>query len=186
MAQGAVMSESPPNMPPLGHAFPQRNRIITGLCLGVLIVEAGEASGALISARHAMEQDRDVFAVPGSIESVTSRGCHRLIRDGATLVESPEDVLEQLGPLAQPVPHPDASHSLATVETKPAAIRNPAELQLNEPERQVLAAVPTETGSVDNVIVASGLPTHRVLAVLSVLEMKKLIRRVSGNLVVRV
>lgn len=175
IARGAVLSESPPLAPPMGYAFPQRNRIITGLSLGVLVVEAGEHSGALISARHAMEQDRDVFAMPGPIDNPESRGCHRLIRDGAKLVQCVEDILEELGPLAEPVKTADN-----------VRVHHPAELQLNEVELQVLQAIPAETGSIDNVIVASGLPAHRVLAIVSVLEMRKLIRRVSGNLVARI
>lgn len=175
IAHGAILSEVPPRAPPLGHAFPQRNRIITGLCLGVLVIEAGERSGALISARHAMEQGREVFALPGSIDSVASRGCHQLIRDGAKLVERIEDVLEELGPLAEPAQTSDDR-----------SVHHPAELQLNEAERRVLEAVPPEVSSIDNVIVASGLPAHRVLAIVSVLEMRKLIRRVSGNLVARI
>jgi DNA processing protein len=175
VAQGAVLSESPPLAPPLAHAFPQRNRIVTGLCLGVLVIEAGEHSGALISARHAMEQGREVFALPGSIDSVASRGCHQLLRDGAKLVERIDDILEELGPLAEPTTTRDERH-----------VHHPAELQLNDAERQVLEAVPRETSSIDNVIVASGLPAHRVLAIVSVLEMRKLIRRVSGNLVARI
>ena len=172
--RGAVMSENPPRSPPLAGAFPQRNRIITGLSLGVVVVEASERSGALISARHAMEQGRDVFAVPGRVDSRTSRGCHRLIRDGAKLVESVDDVLEELGPLATPTPGQDGRQ-----------VRHPVELQLNEPEQAVLAAVDDDPTSIDDIVVASGLGVPNVLSTISVLEMKRLIRRVSGNRVIR-
>jgi DNA processing protein len=175
IAHGALISESPPLAPPLSYSFPQRNRIVTGLSLGVVVVEAGENSGALISARHALEQDREVFAVPGPIDSSESRGCHQLIRDGAKLVQRVEDVLEELGPLAEPTRTADN-----------VVLHHPAELQLNELELQVLQAIPAETSSIDNVIVASGLPAHRVLSIVSVLEMRRVIRRVSGNLVARI
>jgi DNA processing protein len=156
-------------------AFPQRNRIITGMSLGVIIVEASDRSGALISARHAMEHGREVYAVPGPVTSRMSRGCHRLIRDGAKLVENVDDVLEELGPLPAAVPREDGR----------GEVLHPAELQLNEQETQVLLAIGVEPISIDNVVAATGLPVQRVLATMSVLEMRKLVRRVSGNLIVR-
>jgi DNA processing protein len=176
-ARGALIGENPPRSPPLAGAFPQRNRIITGLSLGVIVVEASDRSGALISARHAMEQGREVFAVPGRVDNRMSKGCHKLLRDGAKLVESIDDVLEELGPLATPTP--------LAGDDRAAAIRHPAELQLNEPEQAVLAAIGDEPISIDEVTVACGLPVHNVLSTLSVLEMRRLIRRVGGNRVKR-
>jgi len=171
---GALIGENPPLSEPVSGAFPQRNRLISGLSLGVIVIEAAERSGALITARHAMEQGREVFAVPGRVDSRTSRGCHRLIRDGAKLVECVEDVLDEFGPLVEATPRPDGT-----------VMHHPAELQLNELERQVLNAITSDAVSIDRVVEASGLPIQRVLATISVLEMRSLIRRVSGNSVMR-
>lgn len=171
---GAVISESPCHTPPLSGLFPQRNRVITGLSLGVIVVEAPLRSGALVSAQHAMEQGREVFAVPGRVDHRTSRGCHRLIRDGAKLVESVEDVLEELGPLATATPSRDGR-----------LLRSPAELQLNVQEQAVLTVIQDSPTSIDEVVQRSGLPVNRVLATISVLEMRKLVRRISGNFVAR-
>jgi DNA processing protein len=173
--QGALISEAPPRSQPHSGMFPQRNRLISGLTLGVVVVEAAQRSGALISAEHAMEQGREVFAVPGPVDSRSSRGCHQLLREGAKLVETVEDVLEELGPLVAATPGEDGR-----------VVRHPAELQLNQQEQAVLDATTTEPLTIDQVVVRSGLPVHRVLATLSVLEMRHLIRRLSGNLVARV
>lgn len=174
-ANGYVLSESPPRMMPLSGAFPQRNRIISGLSLGTIVVEAAERSGALITARHAYEQGREVFAVPGPIDSRVSRGCHALIRDGAKLVESIDDVLAELGPLAENIERDDGM-----------LITRPAELMLNEIEQQVLNAIDGSPTSIDAVAAASGLAINRVLSTISVLEMRRLIRRTSGTQVMRV
>ena len=156
-------------------AFPQRNRIITGLSLGVLVVEASTQSGALISARHAMEQGREVFAVPGRVDSRVSRGCHRLIRDGAKLVETVDDILEELGPLVAPA-------TSATGE----GIHHPAELLLNDLEHKVLSQITSEPATIDTVVAASGLSVPQVLLTISALEMRRLIRRLSGNSIARI
>jgi DNA processing protein len=173
-AHGALLSESPSHAQPMGGTFPQRNRLISGLSLGVIVVEAPDRSGALITARHAMEQGREVFAVPGRVDSRTARGCHRLIRDGAKLVESADDVLEELGPLVEAAPREDGP-----------PIHHPAELMLNELEQKVLSAVANDPTSIDQIVAQSGLPVARVLSTISVLEMRRLVRRTSGTTVVR-
>lgn len=174
-ARGAVASEAPPLRQPISGAFPQRNRLISGLSLGTIVVEAAERSGALITARHAMEQGREVFAVPGRVDSRMSRGCHQLLRDGAKLVEHVDDVLEELCPLAEPVRGDDGGE-----------VRHARELVLDDQERRVLAAIGVEPTHVDQVVATCQLPVPQVLATISVLESRRLIHRVSGALVSRV
>jgi len=174
--QGCVVSEVTPTMPPISGMFPQRNRIISGMTLGTIVVEAADRSGALITARHAWEQNREVFAVPGPIESRLSSGPHRLIRDGAKLVSTIDDVLEELGPLAHAAGREDGT-----------MIRVPAEVTLNDVEQAVLQSIAPGSGSlIDDITGACGLPVHRVLSTVSVLEMRQLIRRIGGNRVGRI
>ncbi|MGI9177391.1 MAG: DNA-processing protein DprA [Pirellulales bacterium] len=178
IAHGAVVSEAPPLAEAHAGAFPQRNRIVSGLALGCVVVEAAERSGALITARLAGEQGREVFAVPGQIDCRTARGCHRLIRDGAKLVESVDDVLEELGPLFE---------TSTTAEGR--AVRSPAELQLGDVELRVLAAVDSSgspsTVDIDEIVAASGLAASQVLSTIGVLEMRRILRRMPGNRVGR-
>ncbi len=173
--QGCVLSEAAPTMPPISGMFPQRNRIISGMTLGTIVVEAADRSGALITARHAWEQNREVFAVPGPIDSRLSHGPHQLLRDGAKLVTSIDDVLEELGPMAHEAEQKDGT-----------ILRVPAEVTLNEIEQKVLRAIDTQGSLIDDVTVASGLAVHRVLSTIHVLEMRGLIRRMGGNRVARV
>jgi DNA processing protein len=174
LRSGALMSEMPTSFEPMAGLFPQRNRIISGLSLGVIIVEAAQRSGALITARHAKEQNREVFAVPGHVDSLASRGCHALLRDGAALVESADDVLDALGPLMD--------------EIRPTAdttVRHPLELTLNELERNLLNLMGGDVISADELVMRSQLATAHVISALSVLEMRRLVRRLPGNVYAR-
>lgn len=172
--QGAVLSEMPLNQRILPGLFPQRNRIISGLCLGVIVIEAARNSGALYTARHAVEQGRDVFALPGPVDSLASAGCHELIRDGVTLVRHADDVLSALGPLPSP-----ASPSTSVT------IHSPRELNLNAIESRVLNQITLQPVPIDEVLRAMSAESSQVLATLTVLEVRRLVRRLPGNLVVR-
>ncbi|MEM9828264.1 MAG: DNA-processing protein DprA [Planctomycetota bacterium] len=169
-ADGAVISEHPPALKPRSSLFPQRNRLVAGLAVATLVIEAPQRSGSLITARLCGEMSRDVLALPGNVTSRMSRGCHELIRDGAILVRHVDDVLESLGPLRAAVPDTDGE-----------SVRHPVELTLNEIERQVLAAIGTQAVIVDSVIADTGLAAHQVIATISVLEMRRLVTRVEGQ-----
>ena len=172
---GAIVSESPMRQEPLAGLFPQRNRIISGLSLGVVVVEATPRSGSLSTAKHAMEQNREVFAVPGPVDSLASTGCHRLIRDGARLVETVDDILEELGPLVREV-------RTGADETP---VRRPAELALSDLERSILGRLGDSPAGVDQIIGETRLTASQVMATLSVLEMRRLVRRMPGQMFVR-
>jgi len=171
---GAIVCESKLDQYPAAGLFPQRNRIISGLSLGVIIIEARRKSGALHTARHAMEQGREVMAVPGPIDSMASEGSHDLLRDGATLIRSVDDVFESLGPLVQPVN--------TSAQTQ---VRSPRELALSRQELAVLNLVAAQPGPVDEILRQASIEPSRVLATLTVLEMKRMVKRLPGGLLVR-
>lgn len=184
---GAIVSEFPLGMMALRHNFPRRNRIIAGLSLGVLVVEAAVGSGSLITARLATENGREVFAIPGSIHSPLSRGCHRLIRDGAKLVETAEDVLEELrGRLAdplQPVSRPLRSAGQAT-RPLPIGVNTPppqSELPLDTDAARVLALIGHDPVDVDTLVQCSGLTVDALYAILLPMELEGRISRTAGN-----
>lgn len=170
VASGAVLSEFPMRFPAGPGNFPRRNRIISGLSLGVVVVEAGVRSGALITARHAMEQNREVFAVPGMADSPGSQGCHRLIRDGAHLVESPSDVVDQLGPLAAAAPTEDMGELI-----------RPQALKLNDREKLIYAQLDSHPRTLDELVEGTGLSIPELNSALTVLEMRKLVKRLPGQ-----
>jgi DNA processing protein len=169
---GAVLSEYPMNAAPDAWHFPSRNRIVSGLSLGVVVLEAPKGSGALITAECAMDQNREVFAVPGNIDNPRNYGPHALIRDGAKLVERVEDILEELR-LNETQPSLD----LDLEETLP---------DLTPEEETLYALLDSDPKPVDDVILEASIPAARVSGLLLTLELKGVARRLPGNTFVRI
>lgn len=168
-AHGLLISEYPLGTPPLAHNFPRRNRLISGLSRGTLVVEAALQSGSLITARMALEQGKEVFAIPGSIHSVQSRGCHALIKQGAKLVESAEDVLEELNLSFTPQP------TVIKQDT-------PADQNLFSEPRALLDALGHDPVSLDALQARTGIDTAGLQAQLLMLELEGLVARLPGGL----
>lgn len=172
-AQGALVSEFFPGTPPVAANFPRRNRIISGLSVGVLVVEAALCSGSLITARYANEQGREVFAIPGSIHVPQARGCHYLIRQGAKLVESERDILEELVPLL----NINIENSAPVEDNR----QPPAPADLSAEALRLLELIGAAPTSVDNLVLQSGLTADAVSSILLLLELRGLVASQPGG-----
>ncbi len=168
--KGLIVTEFAPGTPPHRAHFPQRNRIISGLSMGTLVTEAGIRSGSLITARLAAEQGREVFAIPGSIHLPTSRGCHHLIRLGAKLVESVQDITDEIGHFFNPAP----AVAQISRESPQSHFQHPAE----HPLYNLIDYAPI---SIDQIIALSGLTTEQVSSILIDLELRGLIAEMNGG-----
>ena len=196
---GALISEFPMTMPPRGKNFPRRNRVISGLTLGTLVVEASDRSGSLITARHAAEQGREVFAVPGQIFSGVSRGTHSLINQGATLINSVDDLLdalprdytkvlegESLEPTRQPplAKQPDKVARPQLVAKRSTPVPQPetkAEPNLTPDEQAVLSAIDADSVHIDEITRDTQLPIGKVSSLLVMLELKGIVQQLPGK-----
>jgi len=178
-SSGAVIAELPLGSSPHGYHFPRRNRIISGMCLGVVVTEAVPESGSLITARLAAEQGREVFAVPGCVKAETSRGPNGLIKQGAKLVEGIEDIVPEL------LPQLDSAFRARLLSSMPS--RQPATTrpEPNELEHQVYQCLTWEGSHIDDLIERSGLPAAQVSGALLELELKGWLRQLPGHSYVR-
>ncbi len=174
LEQGAAVSEFPLGTPPEGRNFPKRNRIVSGLSRGVVIVEAARKSGSLITASLALDQGREVFAVPGSVRSQRSAGCHFLLKQGAALAESADDVLENLG---LPRHTRERRESLFNAPS-PAA-------SMGREEARIYDMMGDDPVHIDEIVGASGMGTGSVLSLLTKMELIGLIEQLPGKMFVR-
>ena len=178
---GALVSELPVNFEPIGANFPARNRIIAGLSLATLVIEARKRGGALITARLAMEYNRDVMAVPGRIDNPCSEGPNSLIRDGATLITGIEDIMEVLGTIGQTIKTHVAGESAKAQKSVEESLFDISELNLSDDENSIFGHLSKEPIHIDNVIVHSGRSVGKVNSALTGLQLKGLIKQLPGN-----
>jgi len=176
-ASGALVSELPTGTPPLRQHFPRRNRIISGLSVGTLVVEAALHSGSLITARLAGEQGREVFAIPGSIHNTLARGCHRLIRQGAKLVESADDIFHELGSLLA---------GLGTsVDAETPEAQQDSGPELDKEYEILLDALGFEPAGVDTLVARTGFRPDAVASMLLILELEGRVEQQPGGIFCR-
>ena len=171
--KGALVSEFASGTFPLARNFPRRNRIISGLSVGVLVVEAAQKSGSLITARHALEQGREVFAIPGSIHNPLTKGCHWLIKQGAKLVESHEDILEELNVIV----HTKAGLPGKSEQDKPG--------QLDNSHKQLLYYISYDPISIDALVAYTGLTVAVVSSMLLTLEIQGMVATTNTGSIIR-
>ncbi|ETW97526.1 MAG: hypothetical protein ETSY1_22325 [Candidatus Entotheonella factor] len=180
--QGAVLSEFPLHTKPDRWNFPRRNRIISGLSLGTLVIEAAASSGSLHTARHALDQGREVFAVPGRIDDPNSRGTNGLIKKGAKLVETIDDILDEL-PEAVRTSAQRVQEVEAALETEPGLQAVPVDL--SPQETQILALLSATETHIDAISTTTQLPVHVVAGILLTLELRELVQQLPGKFFVR-
>ena len=178
LKEGAVITEYPFGRQPDRQTFPMRNRIVSGLCKGVLVVEAPLNSGTMITVGQALDQNRTVMAVPGRIDSPASQGCHRLLRDGARLVTTVDEVIEEMQDLLASMRGPSVAKAADGEVKRPDASLSPE-------ERAVMAQIETEGSHVDALVRGSGLDAGKVNALVVGLQLKRLIRMLPGGIVAR-
>lgn len=178
--KGAIISEFPVGTQPRSSNFPRRNRIISGLAHGTLVVEAALKSGSLITARLASEQGREVFAIPGSIHNPLAKGCHQLIRQGAKLVETGQDILEEMSAVI------DLSQ-VDSITTSPAEEQTPTNTDDKNPEQQLLLEkMGYDPISIDTLVVSTGLKPESIAAMLLILELQNHVSSNGGGTYTRI
>jgi len=184
---GAVITEFAMGTPPNAPNFPARNRIISGISLGVVVVEATDKSGSLITARIALEQGREVFAVPGGIDAAGSRGTNRLIKEGAKLVENVDDILDEIRPQvagefeAAPAADDDLPAETPQGDNRQSHGKSGPSPVLSAGEQLLVSKLSSQPRHVDELIAATGMAAAEILALLLQLELRGLIRRTAGN-----
>lgn len=164
---GCIISEFPFGTPPDKHNFPRRNRLISGISLGVIVVEAAANSGSLITAQYALEQNKDVFAVPGNVNSVLSQGTNNLIKKGAKLVQHADDIIEELLPQLKNLVEKESSQAPT--------------LEINDKEKAILSSLSDEPLHIDDIVRSSSLSVDELLVILLNLEIKGLIKQREGK-----